>query len=248
MGEEHRSRIGDGKSPAPGNGAPSAQSAFALEVRVERTMETAVEIVVKGRNVEIPDHYRQHVADKLTRLERYDEKLIRLDVELFHEPNPRQAAACQRVEITAKTRGPVIRAEACSKDFYSALDLAVGKLEGRLRKAADRRRVHHGRRRPESVAEVTAAMISELESELQVASAGVDHPNGHHPVAEEPKELGRVARTKEHTAKPMTLDQALFEMELVGHDFYLFADVDSGRPSVVYRRHGYDYGLITLAS
>jgi hypothetical protein len=57
---------------------------------------------------------------------------------------------------------------------------------------------------------------------------------------------GRIVREKEHPAKPMTVDQALFEMELVGHDFYLFADQDTGRPSVVYRRHAYDYGLIRL--
>jgi hypothetical protein len=57
-----------------------------------------------------------------------------------------------------------------------------------------------------------------------------------------------VVREKEHPAKPMTIDQALFEMELVGHDFYLFADADSGQPSVVYRRKGYDYGVIRLVS
>ena len=110
-----------------------------------------MDIVVKGRNVEVPDHYRVHVADKLARLERYDKKVIRFDVELFHEPNRRQSKNCQRVEITAKGRGPVVRAEACAGDFYGALDCAVTKLENRLRKMHDRRRVHHGRRSPASV-------------------------------------------------------------------------------------------------
>jgi len=116
-----------------------------------------MDIVVKGRNVEVPDHYRVHVTDKLTRLERYDKKVIRFDVELFHEPNRRQAKSCQRVEITAKSRGPVVRSEACAGDFYAALDSAVTKLENRLRRLHDRRRVHHGRHSPSSVAEATAS-------------------------------------------------------------------------------------------
>jgi ribosomal subunit interface protein len=106
-----------------------------------------VDIVVKGRNVEVPDHYREHVADKLSKVERYDQKLIRSDVELFHERNPRQSDKCQRVEITVMTRGPVVRAEACAKDFYSALDCAINKLDARLRRAADRRRLGGRRNR-----------------------------------------------------------------------------------------------------
>ena len=112
-----------------------------------------MEIVVRGRNVEVPEHYRQHVEDKVGQLERFDGKLkmLRMDVELFHEKNPRQSAHCQRVEITLRGKGPVVRAEADGADFYAALDLACAKLENRLRRAADRRRVHHGRRTPASV-------------------------------------------------------------------------------------------------
>ncbi len=112
-----------------------------------------MEIVVRGRNVEVPEHYRQHVEDKVGQLERFDGKLklLRMDVELFHERNPRQSASCQRVEITLRGKGPVIRAEAAGPDFYAALDTAAAKLDNRLRRAADRRRVHHGRRTPPSV-------------------------------------------------------------------------------------------------
>ncbi len=180
-----------------------------------------MEIAVKGRNVEVPDHYRQHCAEKLGRVERYDRKLIRIDVELFHEPNPRQSAVCQRVEITCKSRGPVVRSEACAETFYAAFDKALDKLQNRLRRSADRRRVHHGLRTP-----TAATMTAEPE------------PEDYTP--------GLVVREKEHPAKPMSIEQALFEMELVGHDFYLFSDADSGRPSVVYRRKGYDYGVIRL--
>jgi ribosomal subunit interface protein len=203
-------------------------------------MGTAVvrmEVVVRGRNVEVPEHFRQHVADKLVRVERYDSKIIRTDVELHHERNRRQNDSCQHVEITCRTRGPVVRSEACAADFYRALDLAIEKLERRLRQAADRRRVHYGRRTPTSVATATAAAVnsSTQSAEPEPASAE-DADDG----------PGRIVREKEHPAKPMTVDQALFEMELVGHDFYLFADQDTGRPSVVYRRRAYDYGLIRL--
>jgi ribosomal subunit interface protein len=204
-----------------------------------------VDIVVKGRNVEVPDHYREHVADKLTKVERYDQKLIRADVELFHERNPRQSEKCQRVEITVMTRGPVVRAEACAKDFYSALDAAINKLDGRLRRAADRRRVHRGRHAPVSVAAATAGLPTDLpdftppsqEPESALASALTEHDD---------TQPWRIVREKEHPADPMTVDDALFQMELVGHDFYLFLDKDSGRPSVVYRRRGYDYGILSL--
>ncbi|SHN47817.1 ribosome hibernation-promoting factor, HPF/YfiA family [Cryptosporangium aurantiacum] len=209
-----------------------------------------MDIVVKGRNVEVPDHYRQNVSEKLSRVERYDQKLIRIDVELFHEPNRRQAQTCQRVEITVKTRGPVIRSEAAAADFYSALDLAITKLENRLRRAADRRRVHHGRRTPVSVASAMAEATAELPAPMWAL------PNGSEPTLEEHGSVAvldewedgpcRIVRTKEHPGEPMTVDDALFEMELVGHDFYLFNDKDTGRPSVVYRRKGYDYGVICL--
>jgi ribosomal subunit interface protein len=204
-------------------------------------METVVgsmEIVVHGRNVVVPDHYRVHVAEKLGKLERYDHKIIRTDVELHHEKNPRQNGSCQHVEITCRTRGPVVRSEACADDFYKALDLAADRLERRFRQAADRRRVHYGKRKPRSIAEVTAALTAP-----SGATLATEQPGDADEATDGP---GQVVRVKDHPAKPMTVDQALFEMELVGHDFYLFSDADTGRPCVVYRRHAYDYGLIRL--
>ncbi|MEO3778139.1 ribosome-associated translation inhibitor RaiA [Micromonospora sp. B11E3] len=209
-----------------------------------------MDIVVKGRNVEVPDHYRVHVAEKLAKIERYDHKLIRVDVELFHERNPRQSDHCQRVEITCVSRGPVIRAEACTNDFYSALDAAIAKLDTRLRRAADRRRVHRGRHAPISVAAATAGLpVAGLD---QLAGALAQPGGTATAVAERAEEdeyddqPWHIARAKVHPAEPMTVDDALFQMELVGHDFYLFHDKESGRPSVVYRRHAYDYGIISL--
>lgn len=227
-----------------------------------------MDIVVKGRNVEVPEHYRAHVSDKLARLERYDKKVFRYDVELFHEPNRRQSKNCQRVEITGKGKGPAVRAEACAGDFYAALDAAAAKLENRLRKMADRRRVHYGRRCPESVAEATSPMPALAESMPGPVSRGANTavlaaPAPAETVAateaeeaeldlptqrwDEDEHLpGRIVREKHHSADPMTVDQALYQMELVGHDFYLFNDADAGTPSVVYRRKGFDYGVIRL--
>jgi ribosomal subunit interface protein len=209
-----------------------------------------VDIVVKGRNVEVPDHYRVHVGDKLAKIERYDQKLIRVDVELFHERNRRQSDYCQRVEITVYSRGPVIRAEACAKDFYGALDGAIAKLDTRLRRAADRRRVHRGRHTPVSVAAATAGLPTSWVNESTAAapSKSLAATAVATPVEEQDDDQPwHIVREKEHPGEPMTIDDALFQMELVGHDFYLFLDKENGRPSVVYRRKGYDYGIIALS-
>jgi ribosomal subunit interface protein len=201
----------------------------------------AAEIVVKGRNVEVPEHFRIYVAEKLSRLERFDRTIYLFDVELDHERNRRQRKNCQHVEITARGRGPVVRGEACADSFYAALESAVCKLESRLRRSKDRRKVHYGDKTPVSLAQATAlnpvpeALLALADDGAQTDGAVEDH------------EPGRIVRTKEHPAKPMSVDDALYEMELVGHDFFLFHDKQSDRPCVVYRRHAYDYGLIRLA-
>ena len=203
-----------------------------------------MEIVVRGRNVEVPEHFRQHVEDKVGQLERFDDKLIRIDVELLHEKNPRQSDHCQRVEITLRGKGPVARAEANAPDFYAALELAAGKVENRLRRANDRRRVHHGRRTPASV-RLDGAPDPGVPAMEAVARdrALADGPH----VTDLDEHLpGQIVREKVHPATPMHVDQALHEMELVGHDFFLFQCADTGQPTVVYRRHAYDYGLLRL--
>ncbi|MET9402038.1 ribosome-associated translation inhibitor RaiA [Kitasatospora sp. NPDC002965] len=207
-----------------------------------------MDIVVKGRKTELPKRFRDHVAEKLEKVQKFDAKAISLDVEVSKEHNPRQADRSDRVEITLRTRGPVIRAEAAAADPYAALDLASAKLDAQLRKSADRRRVHKGGngRTPISVAEATAALaalpetppsVSETNGAVRKTMMGSLEVEGEGPL---------VVREKTHPAAPMALDQALYEMELVGHDFYLFVEKDSGLPSVVYRRHGYHYGVIHL--
>lgn len=213
--------------------------------------EPSSTVVFSGRNVEIPDHYRIYVGDKLARLERFDPSIFRFDVELNHERNRRQSKICQQVEITATGKGPIVRAQACGENFYAALEGSLDKLESRLRRVKDRRRVHHGNRRPISVAEATEIGAPPLrDNQLTVdglvgADGATDEKAWDDGVQE--YQPGQVVRVKEHTAVPMTVDDALYEMELVGHDFFLFHDKESDKPSVVYRRHAFDYGLIRLA-
>ncbi len=202
----------------------------------------AAEVQVTGRNVEVPDHYRVYVAQKLARLERFDRSIYRFDVELEHERNRRQRKNCQHVEITARGRGPVVRGEGCADSFYGAFEAAVHKLENRLRRSKDRRKVHYGDKTPVSLHQATA-VVDAVAAFAQNQDAAPAVEQG----AVEEHEPGRIVRTKDHPAKPMTVDDALYEMELVGHDFFLFQDKETDRPSVVYRRHAYDYGLIRLA-
>jgi ribosomal subunit interface protein len=198
-----------------------------------------VDVVVKGRHTELSDRFRAHTEEKLAKLAKLDGKVTRIDVEVCEEHNPRQSGQRSRIELTCRTRGPVVRAEAAAADPYAALDVATTRLESRLRRAADRRRVHHGIRTPVSVAAATAAAVASNGASVPVAVAEV---------APDEDDAPFLVREKTHSAAPMTLDQALFEMELVGHDFFLFVDADHGVPSVVYRRHGYDYGVIRLVS
>ncbi|MFC9682130.1 MULTISPECIES: ribosome hibernation-promoting factor, HPF/YfiA family [unclassified Streptomyces] len=213
-----------------------------------------MDIVVKGRKTEVPERFRKHVAEKLKleKIQKLDGKVISLDVEVSKEPNPRQADRCDRVEITLRSRGPVIRAEAAASDPYAALDLAAEKLEARLRRQHDKRFSRRGSRR------IPAAEVAD-----HVPGVATLNGNGLVPTPEEEpeavptKKIGSlevqgdgpiVVREKTHVAAPMTLDQALYEMELVGHDFYLFVDSETKEPSVVYRRHAYDYGVIHLST
>lgn len=215
--------------------------------------EFCVDIVVKGRKTEVPDRFRKHVADKLEKIQKLDGKVINLDVEVAKEPNPRQADRSDRVEITLRSRGPVIRAEAAASDPYAALDMATSKLEARLRKQHDKRCVRRkGSRNPTSVAEATAPLAADLNGELDAAASPPvpENDTGPDTTRVGPLEVQGdgplVVREKTHAAAPMALDQALYEMELIGHDFYLFVDAETKQPSVVYRRHGYDYGVIHL--
>ena len=201
-----------------------------------------MDVVVSSRHCEVSERFREHVEDKLVRLEKHDHRIIRVEVLLERERNARQPERQVRVELTAKSKGPILRAEAAAEDKMAALDLALDKMSAQMRRAADRRKVHRGQHAPESVHQAMSRVGTGLngsapEEELVEHEVGPVAMDGDGPL---------VVREKTHPASAITLEQALYEMELVGHDFYLFVDKESERPSVVYRRRGYDYGVISL--
>ncbi|MBO0921192.1 ribosome-associated translation inhibitor RaiA [Cellulomonas sp. zg-ZUI222] len=197
-----------------------------------------MEIVVAGRHTEVSPRYRAHAESKLAKIEQLAPRAQRVDVLVSHEPNPRQADSSERVELTVVDKGPVIRAEACADDAYAALDVALGRLLERLRRARDRRKDHRNHtplapvdvRPPEPEPEPRPAPETGEDGVVEIAL-------GDSPV---------LIREKVHHAEPMTVDDALYEMELVGHDFYLFVDAETAQPAVVYRRRGWSYGVIKL--
>ena len=202
-----------------------------------------MDIVLNSRHCELTDRFRSHVEEKLARLEKHDHRVIRVEVEVEAERNPRQAERAVRVELTAFSKGPVVRAEAAADDKMAALDLALDKMAGQMRRAADRKRVHRGRHTPTSVSKALAGLEpADQGTEVEESTDTTRHVGPITVLGDGPL----VVREKIHSAEPMTLDQALYEMELVGHDFFLYVDKETERPSVVYRRRGYDYGVITL--
>jgi ribosomal subunit interface protein len=291
-----------------------------------------MEITFKGRHTTVPERFRRHAIAKLAKLEKLDHNAIRIDVEVSTERNPRQADRSERVELTIRSRGPAVRAEAAADDRYAALDLACAKLEGRLRKAAERRKVRPGDLTVRSTDVLTAVAAAPADATAVAADAqrgsladvdipampqpddaamlggtpvgrraGVKasgksgargqrfapagpRPNGRRPEAVVPlpafpadeggpsnqdfdgfrdeaeaeesvsgvlpmQMVGDgplIVREKYHASHSMTIDEALLQMELVGHDFFAYHDSQCGKFSVVYRRRGYDYGVIRL--
>ena len=262
-----------------------------------------MDITFKGRHTTVPERFRRHATAKLAKLEKLDQRAIRVDVEVSKENNPRQADRCTRVELTIRSRGPAIRAEAAADEMYAALDLAFAKLEGQLRRAAERRKTRrsdvsvrsvdapsavsasqtgqaaavgalletasredaalepaavtesvtagrprgrrkmNGRSRQESLVPLPA--MPDAAESLGADGRGAEDTSGLVPIQME-GDGPLVVREKFHLSHPMTIDQALLEMELVGHDFYAYHDSHCGKFSVVYRRRGYDYGVIRL--
>src|SRR5262245_39247263 len=235
-----------------------------------------MDIIFKGRHTDVQERFRNYAAAKLSKIAKLTHKTIRVDVEVSAERNPRQSSQRERVELTILSRGPAIRAEAAADDRFAALDRAMAKLEERLRRSGGRRKAaRHGGPQAGRLAGLRSGAGATAARTAGVSRAGGRPgagPNGAEPEpadeaqwagpgsedADLPEEAAGVVpiqmegdcpvvvREKFHSAMPVSVDQALFEMELVGHDFYLFRDEQCGLPSVVYRRHGYQYGLIRL--
>jgi ribosomal subunit interface protein len=226
-----------------------------------------MDIIFKGRHTDVQERFRKHATGKLAKIEKLDSKAIRIDVEVSSERNPRQSGRKECVELTITCRGPSVRAEAAAEDRFAALDLAFAKLESRLRRASDRRKGRHGGRaaiRLIDLPEAGGGATVPASAQRPAGTAAQEQPAAQAPLPRSgssaegageaddvvPIEMEGdgplVVREKFHAARPMSIDEALFEMELVGHDFFLFRDASDSLPSVVYRRRGYQYGVIRL--
>lgn len=201
-----------------------------------------MDVNVTGRHTRVPEDYRLHVLDKIGKIERLRDRVIRVDVQLSAYGTEKQPNQTYRTEITLLSKGPVVRAEASDPDKFASFELAMDRLRSQLRRASDRRKVHHGRHRPTALYEAATEL-----PELMLAPEGEQGEETHNVAGIEVTGEGPlVVREKSHPKTPMTLAQALDQMELVGHDFFLFQDADAGVPSVVYRRKGYSYGVLRL--
>ncbi|QLQ15917.1 MAG: ribosome-associated translation inhibitor RaiA [Micropruina sp.] len=202
-----------------------------------------MDVIVTGRHCQISDDFRARVVERLAGVERLQDRVIRVEVQVSAFPHKRQPDQSTRVEITLRSRGPVVRAEASADEKTVAFEHALDRLKAQLRRAADRRKVHRGLRGPASldempvVAETAPADGPADDERPEIRKIAGLEVHGDGPL---------VVREKLFKAVPLTLAQALDEMELVGHDFFLYVDADSGRPSAVYRRKAYDYGVIHL--
>lgn len=203
-----------------------------------------MDVIVTGRHEAVPERFRRHIEEKLGKVEQLTSGVHRCEVVVTHEPNPRQAKEAAKIEVTCHARRAVIRAEARADEEYGALDLAMSKLLERLRRRNDKRRVHRGRQTPLSVARATA--------DLAAMAAGANEDAADEEIRPDAAKVGGDAdcpvelREKVHQTRPMTIDEAINHMELIGHDFFLYHDVESDAASVVYRRHGWSYGVLHL--
>jgi ribosomal subunit interface protein len=211
-------------------------------------MEVIMEVNISARNLSVSDRFREYVSDRSHKVEQLAHNVQSLEIKVTRHDHSKTSGPEDQVELTVFEPGHVIRAEAHAGDKFAAFDIALGKLAERLRRAADRRKVHHGRHGSVGTSELTAHDFAELD----ITPADSDVLLGKaRPEAEAPTpdfgESPVVIRRKEFEATPMTVDDALYHMELIGHDFYLFLDSETGKPSVVYRRKGWNYGVITLS-
>lgn len=214
-----------------------------------------MEFMISGRNLTVSDRFREYADDKISKIASLGDKVQRVDAKVTKETKARQTAESLTVELTVLGRGPVIRAEASAADKFAAFDLAYNKLLERLRRARDRRKVHHGRHTPKSVTEATASLEPASPSEPLYVEAAQQQETQVPAAAKSPYDVDNdipagdspvLIRRKVFPAAQLTLDDAVDNMELVGHDFYLFVDKETKAPSVVYRRDGWTYGVISL--
>ena len=219
-----------------------------------------MDIDITGRNMGITDRFRAYATEKSEKIAHLADRALALEIKASRHSEGKGAAGGDRVELTLIGKGPVVRAEASGADKYAAFDVALGRLLERVRRAKDRKKVHRGQHRPTSLRDAAADDFSvvaiqpadaEVLERLSTGVIPVQEEPAPEPVAADEDDAEEpycpvVIRKKVFPSVSMSVDDAVDYMELVGHDFYLFIDADTDRPSVVYRRKGWDYGVIGL--
>jgi ribosomal subunit interface protein len=207
-----------------------------------------MDITITGRGVEIPDRFEDYATEKSEKVAHLADKALALEIRVIRHHETNGSSGDDRVELTLIGPGPIVRAESSGADKYAAFDLAFDKLVERIRQAKDRKKIHRGARRPESLRQATsngkvADLVPASTAVLEAVATGEIPVQG-----EEAEEEWSpvVIREKVFPAARMTKEDALDHMELVGHDFFLFVDATTDNPSVVYRRKGWQYGVISL--
>ena len=203
-----------------------------------------MELNISAKNLTVSDRFRDYVSERAEKVEHLLHRVQELAIKVTRHDHSRNSGPEDQVELTVFAAGQIIRAEAHAQDKFSAFDMAWGKLTERLRRANDRRKPHHGHHGAPGTSELTATEFAALD--ITPADLSLLHPSE---AAEEAKDFGDspvVIRRKEFHAEKMTADDAITNMELLGHDFYLFLDAENGKPSVAYRRKGWNYGIIAL--
>ncbi|MEN9752878.1 MAG: hypothetical protein RL670_569 [Actinomycetota bacterium] len=208
-----------------------------------------MEINITARNLSVSDRFRDYVEERAHKVEQLAHRVQSLDIKVTRHDRSRTSGPEDQVELTVVEPGHIIRAEAHAGDKFSAFDIAFGKLSERLRRLGDRRKVHHGAHGTIGTSELTANDFASLDIHAVDADVLLGKPAAAPATAEAPDfgESPVVIRRKQFAGEPMSVDDALYHMELVGHDFYLFLDAETSKPSVVYRRKGWSYGVMTLA-
>ncbi|MCR6712749.1 MAG: ribosome-associated translation inhibitor RaiA [Demequina sp.] len=211
-----------------------------------------MDIAIVGRHTKVNEPLRTRIQERMEKITELAPRATRAEVHVCHERSPRVVSEKERVEITLHGRG-VVRAEASSMDREAAFDAAYAKLTAQLRKLHERKVHRHQGKQGLRAVPTPASGVPVVTGDATASDAVESVETWEGAPADATREVPIdgtpiVIRSKTHEAAPMTVPEAIDQMELVGHDFFLFHDVESDLPSAVYRRRGWTYGVIHLAA
>ena len=205
-----------------------------------------MDIAIVGRHTKVNEPLRTRIEERMDKIRELAPRATRAEVHVCHERSPRVGSEKERVEITLRGARGVVRSEASAPDREMAFDAAYAKLTQQLRKLHEKKvHRHQGKVGLRAVATPPAGVPAADPDRVESVEEWEGAPEGS--TREVPIDgTPIVIRSKTHEAVPMTVTEAIDQMELVGHDFFIFHDVESDLPSAVYRRRGWTYGVLHL--